>query len=284
MARYTISPGGGLLGPTMLPFGPATASANPSTGAMHPSGKFVVLTTATHEVVSLRIDAAAMTEIGRAPTESPFSNTPWLTFHPNGKFLYLTSVRDTSVAGVKSGIVIYSFDAATGAIRVIGHYDNASGLPSFRVLVRPAGDFLLTAEPQEIVSLRIDPVTGALGQRQALSTVGIGSFPFPQAFLDEATFVTSPVAGSPAVQSSLPYALNVTTGGLTMGTALPVTFSGPQANDGITYSVVDGHAAAAVGTNAVFFDWDATAKKSGPAAQVGGALRVHHVELIKVPR
>lgn len=86
-------------------------------------------------------------------------------FHPNGKFVYGSNRGHNS-------IVIYSFDATTGKLTLVGHESTQGEIPR-NFLITPDGKFLLVANQNSsnVVAFRINAATGKLTPTGANSRV-----------------------------------------------------------------------------------------------------------------
>ena len=84
------------------------------------------------------------------------NSTAEVFFHPNGKFVYGSNRGHNS-------IVIYSYDAATGKLTLVGHESTQGAFPrSF--MITPDGKLLLAANQNSsnVVAFKIDENTGKL--------------------------------------------------------------------------------------------------------------------------
>jgi 6-phosphogluconolactonase len=77
-------------------------------------------------------------------------------FHPNGKFVYGSNRGHNS-------IVIYSFDAVSGKLTLVGHESTQGEIPR-NFMISPDGQFLLVANQNSsnVVSFKIDGNSGKL--------------------------------------------------------------------------------------------------------------------------
>ncbi len=131
--------------------------------ALHPSQKFVYLT----EELSGTVAGFSFSETGKLKLFQTISAVPEtykgsfggadIHVSPDGKFLYASN------RGELNDLVIFSIDAATGVLSVIGH-QSTLGIKPRNFNFDPSGNFLLVAnqDSNNIVIFSVDHNTGLL--------------------------------------------------------------------------------------------------------------------------
>jgi 6-phosphogluconolactonase len=141
-----------------------------------PSGKFVLVPDlGVDKVYIYRFDAAGkkLTEIEPAPVK-PGSGPRHLSFHPNGKFVYLINEMGGTVT-------VFGWDGGSGRMTTL---QTISTLPldykgvntSAEVHLLPSGRFLYASNrgPNDLAIFAVDPGTGLLALKGFESTRGKG--------------------------------------------------------------------------------------------------------------
>ena len=143
-------------------------STSPSAGPRHldfnPKNpqQFVVINENSSALGSYTYDAKTLTinlldSLSTLPKDFTSKNTcADVHFHPNGKFVYGSNRGHNS-------IVIYSFDAATGKLTLVGHESTQGEIPR-NFMITPNGKLLLVANQNSstVVAFKIDDTTGKL--------------------------------------------------------------------------------------------------------------------------
>ncbi len=215
VSMYTIDSATGVL--TLV--GRVAAEHGPSAVAVHPSGKFVHVTSSgdqgggedVGDVSTYAIDATTgiLTSIGRVfeGLNAPYS----VAVDPSGQFAYVPNEGGEA----PTRISMYTINSTTGALISIGGV--AAGGRALAVTVDPFGKFAYVvngsngfpAESDVVSMYTINPTTGAL---TAIGTIAAGSAPRAIAIDPTAKFAYVANSGSNNVSM---YAINATTGALT---------------------------------------------------------------------
>ena len=124
--------------------------------------QFVVINENSSALGSYTYDAKTLTinlldSLSTLPKDFMGKNTcADVHFHPNGKFVYGSNRGHNS-------IVIYSFDAATGKLTLVGHESTQGEIPR-NFMITPNGKLLLVANQNSstVVAFKIDETTGKL--------------------------------------------------------------------------------------------------------------------------
>src|SRR5579872_629837 len=157
VAALRIDPSTGTL--TAVPGTPYGLDGFPSDLKVHPSGRFLYVTSqSSNQVIAFAIDSANGTLT--AITGSPFSTggaPSGIAMDASGKFLYIANQASNNVSA-------YTINANTGALVPITGSPFASGRGPSRVVADPTGRFLyVTNQANNTVSaFAIDSATGAL--------------------------------------------------------------------------------------------------------------------------
>jgi len=144
----------------LIPNGLAAASHFPSSIAVHPSNKYVFVTTQSNtelHIYSLDNDTGRLQEINalQAQVASPFA----ITFDQSGRFVY--------VAGRVSGNIMgFSFDANTGKIKPISGMPVSAQQRTRQFAVHPSGKYLYAVNvySDNVSAFKIDETTGMLSK------------------------------------------------------------------------------------------------------------------------
>jgi 6-phosphogluconolactonase len=163
---------------TLSPNDPATLAMRTEAGprhlAVHPHAPFAVLLNeldASLDVLALDRERGTLTPGQTLSTLPPgFSGEPWaaeLRFTPDGRFLYASERRSSTLAG-------FAVDATRGSLTPLGHTDTQTQPRGFAIT--PSGRFLVAAgQASHRVSVhRIDDTSGALTR---VSELAVGQNP-----------------------------------------------------------------------------------------------------------
>jgi 6-phosphogluconolactonase len=146
---------------------PAAASVAPGSGprhfAFHPNGRHAYVINELKSTVTAFDYDPKKGELKEVQTISTLpegykgnTTTAEVVLHPSGKFLYGSNRGHDSIA-------IFSVDAKTGKLTVVGHQGKDIKIPR-NFVIDPTGGYLLVAnqDSDSIVVFRIDPNTGDL--------------------------------------------------------------------------------------------------------------------------
>jgi 6-phosphogluconolactonase (cycloisomerase 2 family) len=172
---FSVDPSTGTLAEMpQSPF-PLPVSASVVGFALHPSGKFLYLSTglSANGILAWSIDSTTG-QLAVLPSSPilPGTSTFGEVFDPAGKFLYVS-------AGAAGGILGFSVDSTSGALTPLPGSPFASSAVLTSPGVDPAGRFLFTVDVKNkaIAGFRIDSATGnltSLGSPTAIATSGGG--------------------------------------------------------------------------------------------------------------
>ncbi len=160
---YKLDAGKGTLTPNDPPAGISPPASGPRHLAFAPNGKFVYVANelaSTVTAFTYDADRGALAEIqtlSMLPADFKENNSAAeIQVHPNGKFVYASNRGHDS-------IVIYSVDAQSGKLTVVGH-EPTQGKSPRNFAIDPFGAYLIAAnqESNNIVVFHIDPSSGAL--------------------------------------------------------------------------------------------------------------------------
>ena len=140
---------------------PAPASAFPTAVGVHPSGRFVLVTTKSVGRVGVyRLDSGSgmLTQVPGSPFPSVGRSPFFIAFHPSGRYVYFVCRFD--------GILAFAFDPDSGALSPIDGMPYPSGKRTRSLVVHPSGRFLYAsnAYSNTISAYAIDPATGKLAE------------------------------------------------------------------------------------------------------------------------
>jgi 6-phosphogluconolactonase len=160
ISAFSVGSGTGALSPVQgSPFTPPT-TGDVAGFAMHPSGKFLYVTTgrAANGILAWSIDAITgeLTNLPGSPFQPGVASFGG-TFDPAGKFFYVS-------AGGDGGIDGFSVDSNSGALTPLASSPFASGSVMSDPVVDPSGNFLFTVDAlnSAITGFSVDATTGAL--------------------------------------------------------------------------------------------------------------------------
>jgi 6-phosphogluconolactonase len=164
ISQFAFNEATGVLTPNAVPRVMTMAGAGPRHITFHPSGRHAyVMNELDSTVVTYRYDAAAgtLTPIQRITSLpagfDPARNTGAdIHVAPSGRFVYASNRGHDS-------IVIYSVDATTGMLALVGH-QNSGGMTPRNFAIDPTGALLLAANQasNNVVVFRIHPSAGTL--------------------------------------------------------------------------------------------------------------------------
>jgi 6-phosphogluconolactonase (cycloisomerase 2 family) len=175
VSAFSIDPGTGALAPLPgSPFSPPLP-ADLAGFAIHPSGKYLYVSTAksANGILAWSIDAATgtLSELPASPF-APGTSPVGIAIHPSGKFLYTAN----PLSG--GGVFGFTIDNASGALTPMAGspFDMSARLGD--CTIDPSGRFLLAADAtnKALVIFSIDAATGALSQ--AGSPTPVAALPF----------------------------------------------------------------------------------------------------------
>jgi 6-phosphogluconolactonase len=160
---YRFDPAKGTITPNDPPAAELAPLAAPRHFAFHPSGKYAyAINERANTVTAFAYDAdkGVLKELQTVSTlPADFKGTSYtaeVVVHPSGKFLYGSNRGHDS-------IVVYTIDAATGKLTLVGHQGEKVKTPR-NFNLDPTGTWLLVGSQaaDSIVVFRIDPKSGAL--------------------------------------------------------------------------------------------------------------------------
>lgn len=160
---FEVDYANGKLAPAKTPFAAVHAGAGPRHLVFHPNGKFAwVINELDATVTGFRYDAAAgalseMQTIGTLPADYKSRNAcADIHLSPDGRFLYGSNRGHNS-------IVIYSVDATSGQLQLVGHEPTRGDFPR-NFMITSDGNWLYVANQNSgnIVHFKIDHTTGKL--------------------------------------------------------------------------------------------------------------------------
>lgn len=160
---YRLDAGACTLVPDDPPFARVPPGAGPRHMAFRPDGHYAYVINemgSTVTAFNYRADDGRMHEIqtvSTLPSDFHGSNTgAAIAVHPNGRFVYASNRGDNSIA-------IFSVDASTGRLTVVGHQPCGGKTPR-DFCVDPTGAYLIVAnqDTNNVVEYRIDAGTGRL--------------------------------------------------------------------------------------------------------------------------
>jgi YVTN family beta-propeller protein len=169
---YTINSTTGALTSTMT----VAAGMRPNSVAVHPSGNFAYVancgdgfTSASGGVSMYTINSTtgALTSLGSADAGSEVC--PWsVALHPSGGFVYVIDVGD--IDGLGSGVSLYTVDATTGKLALVGLAAAGGACPA-SIALDPSGKFAYVADQcsDDVLMYTINLTSGAL---TLIGTVG----------------------------------------------------------------------------------------------------------------
>jgi 6-phosphogluconolactonase len=212
VSGFKIDPVTGTL--TAIPGSPVAAGSAPAIVSLTPDGRFAyVATDLGTKIAAYAVDqvSGALTPIAGSPFTTAFvqgQQFPGISVDPSSKFLYITSMNDSQVAG-------FAINNATGALTSVpgspfAAGSQVSGLPAFS----PNGAFLYVTNQGSTGSVSgyaIDPNTGTLTPVPG-SPVAAGNTPTWISLTPDGKFAY--VANSVSNDISA-YAVDTATGGLT---------------------------------------------------------------------
>jgi 6-phosphogluconolactonase len=170
LSGFSVDASTGALAPVPgSPFAP-TVSATIGGIAIHPSGKFLYVTSGLEANGILAWNIDGTTGGLKVLTGSPFQVGVAIysaAFDPLGKFLYAT-------AGPAGGILGFNVDPNSGALTAIPGSPFSSGSFLGGPTVDPSGRFLFAEDPTKhaIVGFTIDSATGALAALGSPASLG----------------------------------------------------------------------------------------------------------------
>jgi len=178
VAQYLFDAETGAVKPNTPPNAPNEKNAGPRHLAFHPNGKFAyVINERDCTMNSFKYDAATgvLSDPQALPTQPPGTDmkgksTAHVVVSPNGKFVYGSNRgHDT--------IVIYSVNAETGRLTLVGHENGGEEVKVPRdFTIDPTGKFLIAASQKTnvVIVFRIDAEKGTLTK---LSTTPVSKGP-----------------------------------------------------------------------------------------------------------
>ncbi len=172
LSAYFINRSNGDLSP--VPGSPVAIGHTPTDVFVHPSGKYVYVTTfiSTTTPTSFVYAFAVQSNGSLKPVPgSPFSTVNWaraLTIDPQGKYLYVSNYPESSTPA-KSEVDAYSINTTDGALTPVpgSPYVEPNSAycanGAWDVVIHPSGNFLILPNMCEgIVVYRISRTTGTL--------------------------------------------------------------------------------------------------------------------------
>jgi 6-phosphogluconolactonase len=177
VAQFLFDAATGQLTPNAVPQVATATGAGPRHLAFHPNGRFAYLINETNSTMSLYgFDSThgTLTEIQTVSTiPSSFTgpNTAAeVHVHPSGAWLFGSNRGDDS-------IVVYSLDATTGEMKLVG-FTPSGGMSPRDFALDPTGTFLYAANQDagNVVPFRFDPDAGTLAAVGSAVTVPAASF------------------------------------------------------------------------------------------------------------
>ena len=160
---YRFDSGKGMLTPNTPPFVTLPAGSGPRHFAFHPNGRFAyIINELKSTVTAFDYDKQQgtlkeMQTLSSLPENFTGDNTTAeVQVHPSGKFLYGSNRGNNS-------IVIYSIDAGSGKLTLVGH-ESTQGKTPRNFGIDPTGNYLLAAnqDTDNVVVFHIDLQTGKL--------------------------------------------------------------------------------------------------------------------------
>lgn len=170
---YRFDAATGKVTPAKIPFIQADGGSGPRHLAFHPTEKYMYLLEEMLGTVAVFRDSA---QGNYKPIQSLFALPPYyrgpigsadIHVSPDGKFLYCSN------RGLSNTIAIFSIDAKTGMITLVGHQDTMGETPR-NFNFDPTGKFLIVANQNsnEIVIFKRDVKTGLLTDTGKRISVG----------------------------------------------------------------------------------------------------------------
>jgi 6-phosphogluconolactonase (cycloisomerase 2 family) len=172
VSMYAINSATGALTST----GMVAAGMRPNSAAVHPSGNFAYVTNCGDGITSasggvstytINSTSGALTSLGSADAGSEVCPSSAAVL-PSGGFVYVIDEGD--INGGRSGVSLYTVDASTGKLTLVG-LAAAGGACPVSIALDPSAKFAYVVDncSNDILMYAIDPTTGAL---TLIGTVG----------------------------------------------------------------------------------------------------------------
>jgi 6-phosphogluconolactonase len=160
--KYNFNPKKGIVTAAQIPYAEADAGSGPRHLAFHPTGTYVYLLEELAGSVSVYKDSAGKLEKIQSHSSLPLyykgpAGSADIHVSADGKFLYCSN------RGNSHSIGIFSINAATGMITLVGHQETLGEAPR-NFNFDPTEKFLLVGNQNtdEIVIFKRDTITGLL--------------------------------------------------------------------------------------------------------------------------
>jgi 6-phosphogluconolactonase len=150
--------------------------------ALHPSGHLLYVTSHLEASISCYGYDAANGKLQERLQHSSLSMLPSndcgkksagaLLIHPSGHFLYTSHQSSTSSAAASNGIAAWRIHSTTGALTPIHLWNEGlRDMHAMTMLSDGTGLLVLSQKGDSVIRLRIDPVSGRLGEPMQVAKV-----------------------------------------------------------------------------------------------------------------
>jgi 6-phosphogluconolactonase len=241
---------------TVGPSTPVTTNATPRGMALHPSKKFLYVTNARANTISIfNVGASGILTLSATPT--PSGNGPdAAVIDPSGTYLLVTNVYGSNGSG--GDISVYTMDSGSGALTEVAGSPFPANQGPTAIQFTHSGNFVYVTNPNigMVTGFSFSTSTGALTSVPGSPIIsGAGASALAIDIDDQYLYAANPSAVNPPPNQSTVgnisgFSINATTGALTLMQGSPFTASNgngptaltiaPSPSGGFVYAVTPG--------------------------------------------